>query len=332
MALVEAKPFKEYDELVISLSGNGMLIPDTERAERKLSQVGYYRLSGFWYPCRMIEFDDDGNAIMLNRKPKRLDTFLPNTSFDEIFKLYTFDKRLRLLLLDAIERIEINLKTVLAHELGRIDELAYQNPDFINPAQLEDYYYKGAQVKNSWVEWSGRQRSELSRSKEEYIVWHKKSKRSMPIWVVVEAWSFGTLSKYFELLKRSHQNAIAQRLGVSNPSLLIRWLQEINILRNRCAHHTRVWNQTSNNPIGVPEGGATDDGIYFDRFALSEDSRKKLYGLITVIWYLIQQIGPNSDWIQHFIDEVDSFSNLPLCHKESMGIPESGMNIDNFIA
>ncbi|PMS38952.1 abortive phage infection protein, partial [Vibrio parahaemolyticus] len=61
MALVEAKPFKEYDELVISLSGNGMLIPDTERAERKLSQVGYYRLSGFWYPCRMIEFDDDGN-------------------------------------------------------------------------------------------------------------------------------------------------------------------------------------------------------------------------------------------------------------------------------
>ncbi|EJB8691857.1 Abi family protein, partial [Vibrio parahaemolyticus] len=143
MALVEAKPFKEYDELVISLSGNGMLIPDTERAERKLSQVGYYRLSGFWYPCRMIEFDDDGNAIMLNRKPKRLDTFLPNTSFEEIFKLYTFDKRLRLLLLDAIERIEINLKTVLAHELGRIDELAYQNPDFINPAQLEDYYYKG---------------------------------------------------------------------------------------------------------------------------------------------------------------------------------------------
>ncbi|ELB2903497.1 Abi family protein [Vibrio alginolyticus] len=331
MALVEAKPFKEYDELVISLSDNGMVIPDAERAERKLSQVGYYRLSGFWYPCRKIEFDDDGNAIMLNRKPKRLDTFLPNTSFDEIFKLYTFDKRLRLLLLDAIERIEINLKTVLAHELGRTDELAYQNPDFINPAQLEDYY-KGTQVKNSWVEWSGRQRSELSRSKEEYIVWHKQSKRSMPIWVVVEAWSFGTLSKYYELLKRSHQNTIAQRLGVSNPSLLIRWLQELNILRNRCAHHTRVWNQTSNNAIGVPEGATTDDGIYFDRFALSEDSRKKLYGLITVIWYLIQQIGPNSDWIQHFIDEIDSFPNLPLCYKESMGIPESGMNIDNFIA
>lgn len=300
-----------------------------QRAERKLSQVGYYRLSGFWYPCREIEFGDDGNAILIKKKPKRLDTFLPNTNFEEIFKLYTFDKRLRLLLLDAIERIEINLKTVLAHELGRLDELAYQNPDFINPSQLEDYY-KSGQVKNAWIEWSARQRLELSRSREECIKWHKDCKRSMPIWVVVEAWSFGTLSKYYELLKRSHQNTISQRLGVSNPSLLVRWLQDINILRNRCAHHARVWNQTSNNPIGVPEGD-TSDAIYFDRFALNDDSKKKIYGLITVIWYLIQQIGPNSDWIQHFIDEVNSFPDLPLCHKDSMGIPASGISIDSFV-
>jgi abortive infection bacteriophage resistance protein len=324
-----AKPFKEYSELVATLEQRGMSVADSERAARKISQVGYYRLSGFWYPCREIEFDENGDAVKQYGKPKRLNQFLPTTDFDELFKLYTLDKRLRSLLLDGIERIEINLKTVLAHELGKVDELAYQNPAFINPTQLKDYY--SHTIKNSWIEWSHRQRSELSRSKEDAIVWHKKSNRAIPIWVAVEAWSFGTLSKYFELLKQSHQNNIAARLGVSNPTLLVRWLQTINILRNRCAHHTRVWNQTHNNPIGLPTGDS-EDCLYFANFNLGEDSRKKLYGLIVIIWYLVGKIGPNSDWIQHVIEEIESFPNLPICYKKAMGIPEAGLSIDLFLS
>ncbi|AVI65856.1 abortive phage infection protein [Shewanella sp. WE21] len=330
MSMEGAKPFKEHSELVATLEQRGMLVADSERAARKISQVGYYRLSGFWYPCREIEFDEKGIAVKLYGKPKRLNQFLPTTDFDEIFKLYTLDKRLRFLLLDGIERIEINLKTVLAHELGKVDELAYQNPAFINPTQLKDYYNKGT-IKNSWIEWSNRQRTELSRSKEDAIVWHQKSKRAIPIWVAVEAWSFGTLSKYFELLKQSHQNNIAARLGVSNPILLVRWLQTINILRNRCAHHTRVWNQTHNNPIGLPTGDS-EDSLYFANFNLTDDSKKKLYGLIVIIWYLVQKIGPNSDWIQHLIEEIEMFPNLPICYKKAMGIPDVGLSIDSFLS
>lgn len=306
-----------------------MSVDDTERAKRKISQVGYYRLSGFWYPCRNIEFDTNGNAVKKHGKLKRLNEFLPETDFEEIFKLYTLDKRLRFLLLDAIERIEINLKTVLAHELGRLDQLAYQNSAFINPSQLKDYY-QHSQVKNSWIEWSNRQRHELSRSKEDAIVWHKKSGQAIPIWVAVEAWSFGTLSKYFELLKQSHQNVIADRLRVSNPSLLVRWLQTINILRNRCAHHTRVWNQSNANPIGIPTGESADS-VYFSGFYLPDDSKKKLYGLIIIIWYLVEHIGPNSDWIQHIVDEIDNFPALPFCYKKAMGIPMEGISIDPFL-
>jgi abortive infection bacteriophage resistance protein len=328
LSIEDVKPFKEYGELVTTLEQRGMTVADSVRAARKISQVGYYRLSGFWYPCREIEFDENGDAVKQYGKPKRLNKFLPATDFDEIFKLYTLDKRLRFLLLDGIERIEINLKTVLAHELGKVDELAYQNPALINPTQLKDYYHNG-QIKNSWIEWSNRQRSELSRSKEDAIVWHKKSQKAIPIWVAVEAWSFGTLSKYFELLKQSHQNNIAARLGVSNPVLFVRWLQSMNILRNRCAHHTRVWNQTSNNPIGIPTND-NEDSLYFANFNLTNDSKKKIYGLIVVLWYLVQKIGPNSDWIQHICDEIENLPNLPIDYQKAMGIPEAGLSIDPF--
>lgn len=132
VVLKDLKPFKDYQELAQLLIDRGMDVPDEARAVRKLSQVGYYRLSGFWYACR--------TQAAGSNKP--LESFLPGTCFDRIFELYLFDKRLRLLFLDAIERIEVSLKTRLAHELGRLDSQAHHNPDFINPKQLKSYVHK----------------------------------------------------------------------------------------------------------------------------------------------------------------------------------------------
>lgn len=327
MALNDAKPSKTPSELVEILINREMVIDDKLRAERKLSQVGYYRLSGFWYPCRKFSLDDNGKIKMAHKKPLRNDEFSPNTNFNEVFKIYTFDKKLRLLLIDAIERIEINLKTVLANELGNVDPLAYQKSKYINPIQRKDFY-KNNQVKNTWLEWSNKQRSELSRSQEDSIVWHKKSNREMPIWVVVESWSFGTISKYYELLNKSHQTAIAKRLGVSNTKLLIGWLQEINILRNRCAHHSRIWNQASKNTIRFPTEAKELDTIYFNQFDLTDEHRnRKIFVLILIIWFLVKRIGPNSTWINSFINEINSLPKLPFDCYVSMGITKNNINI-----
>lgn len=315
-----AKPSKSPTELVELLLSREMEIIDRERAERKLSQVGYYRLSGFWYPCRKFKVDNDGKVVVKNKKPVRQDDFLPNTDFNDIFKLYTFDKRLRLLLIDAIERIEVNLKTVLANELGNLDPLAYKKEAFINPIQLKDYYTRSNQVKNSWLEWSQKQCNEVSRCREESILWHKKENIEMPIWVVVEAWSFGTLSKYYEILKKSHQNAIAQRLGLSNSKVLVNWLKEINIVRNRCAHHSRIWNQSSSNTIQLPQDHEEVDTIFFNQFNLTEEHRKKIFVLILIMWFLVKKIGPNSQWINCFLSEIDNLPKLPVDILNAMGM------------
>jgi len=60
-SLALPKPHKNYKELVEILTNRGMIIPDTIRAERKLSQIGYYRLSGFWYPCRKFKNAPNGD-------------------------------------------------------------------------------------------------------------------------------------------------------------------------------------------------------------------------------------------------------------------------------
>jgi len=72
---------------------------------RKLEQVGYYRLSGYWYPCRSYVLDENQNILLspITRKPLRANTVVVGTNFNDIFQLYLMDKKLRILALDVIE-------------------------------------------------------------------------------------------------------------------------------------------------------------------------------------------------------------------------------------
>jgi abortive infection bacteriophage resistance protein len=137
-------------------------------------------------------------------KPFRLDTFQVATSFDTIVDLYRFDKRLRMLMLDAVERLEVNLKTVMAHEVGYHDPMAYANVKFILHKWTQPYTDRRGNTRNKWTEWSVKQQSHIARSKEDCIHWHLRAGKSIPVWVAVEAWDFGDLSEFFELLNSKY--------------------------------------------------------------------------------------------------------------------------------
>ncbi|MGW6778322.1 Abi family protein [Brucella pseudogrignonensis] len=323
------KPFKSYADLCGLLDARGMATANRGRMERKLAQVGYYRLSGFWYPCRKFRIDAQGQKVLCNvtGAPLREDAFTDGTTFEHVFELYLFDKKLRIALLDAIERIEVQVRSVIAHEMGYHDPLAYQQSSFINPKQTQNFIRKDGTVGNIYSEWSARQKSQVDRSKEDYILWHRNNNIVMPFWVVIEAWDLGTISKYFEILKASHQNRICARLNIASPKVLVSWLKEINILRNRCAHHARVWNQRQSSPLVVPIGDP-----YFQKINLTSDGVNRIYGMIAVIWYLVRQIGPSSNWLLDVAEIVNKKPSPPDCTFASMGLPdEKGFQENLFI-
>lgn len=316
--LAPPKPFRSYADLARLLASRGLEVADPLRAERKLAQVGYYRLSGFWFPAREFVRDQNGQVALCNAtlKPLREDAFRAGSSFDSVVSLYLFDKKLRQLMLDAIERIEIHMRSVIAHEVGYHDPLAYMDMRFINPKQATNWQDRRGRQRNTWNEWQNRQTEQINRSREDCIEWHRQNHKAMPFWVVVEAWDFGTLSKYFEILKGSYQNRIAARLGISNAKVLKEWLQEINTLRNRSAHHTRIWNQVASNPVPVLSAEP-----YFQGLALDHNALSRLYGLISVMWFLLRQIGPGSQWLRQVADILDTKPGLPGCTFASLGLP-----------
>lgn len=304
-----------------------MIINNPERAIRKLAQIGYYRLSGFWYPCRKGKKDAYGNYIVdpITKVPTREEKFQDGTNFNDIIALYLFDKKLRQLMLDAIERVEIQVRSVIAHEVGCSDPMAYQNSSFINPKILQDKMDKSGNIINHWNDWSKKQEALINRSKEDCIVWHKQQNKSIPFWVAVETWDFGIMSRYFSNLKGDYQDRICSRLDVPNKKLLSGWLNAISILRNRCAHHSRIWNWQIPNAISVW------DIDYFNKIALAEDARKRIYGLICILWYLVKKIGPSSTWINDVASVIDNKPAIACCPYTAMGFPDNtGFPKDKF--
>ena len=118
----ELKVKQRLDDQIRKLESRNMEVSDHKKARNYLSNISYYRLSGYWYPFRKFQADQKG----------RQDTFKDGTTFKNIIELYVFDKKLRLLALDAIERIEMAIRSDIAYILGERSPKAHELPDHLH--------------------------------------------------------------------------------------------------------------------------------------------------------------------------------------------------------
>ena len=233
-----SKPHLELPAQVELLVSRGLEIDDRDEAERVLRAVGYYRLSGYWYPYRQPSPTGLGRA----------DDFIAGTSFDQVARLYDFDRRLKLHLLDALERIEIAVRVQVGHVLGRRGG-AYAH---LVPANLDGRFLQPRVVgdPSRYDEWIRRTQDAQRRSREDFVE-HFRARYDgrLPIWAVTEILDFGGVSALYNGLIRADRDEIARELGAfdaagqGNGAALGNWLWVINYLRNVCAHHSRLWNR-----------------------------------------------------------------------------------------
>lgn len=274
---------------------------DPLRAQRKLTQVGYYRLSGYWSPALKYKSQDG--------KYEKINKFKDNTTFDSVFSFYLFDKKLRQELSCALERIEIYLRTIIAHEIGRLGPLAHNDKKNFSKKALTPNL-KNQTPLSIWIK---KHDTLLEGSREDSISSHLKTNKPIPIWVASEAWTFGTISKFYSMLNGKNQKLICDRLGIDNRTVLENWLINLAGTRNRCAHHSRTCNRPNPRVLKIPNLD------YFNQLQLESFELEKLYGLITVIWFLVKKIGPSSNWINRIADLIDNMPNVNGLTLKSMG-------------
>ena len=275
------KPHKTYAQQLDLLQQRGLAVADRDAALIALERLGYYRLSGYFYPLRKTLPPDQSG---------RQDDFQPGASFELVTALAEFDKRMRLLALYAIETIEIAVRVAVAYRLGRLDPLAHRQ------AKLFDgrFTAPGRQGGPSrHARWLTRFDALCEQSSEDFVVHHDAAYGGqLPLWAAIEVWDFGLLSRFFQGMQSRDQNAVANRYGLDGASLES-WLRGFNFVRNVSAHHSRLWNRR--NPE-IPRLPSIDRCRWLACLHQDTDARSRMFGAFSCMALMLRTLAPQSEW------------------------------------
>ncbi|MEG0944851.1 MAG: Abi family protein [Angelakisella sp.] len=235
LAMRYSKRHLSFADQAALLVSRGMGAVQHELAE-SLEQAGYYRLSAYWFPFRSV------HPVTGARE----DFFQPGTAFSQVWNHYRFDRDLRLLFLDAIERIEVALRSQLAylHTQGR-DPFLYAHASYF-PA-WRNYMDKLEAMKNPTLT---RKRTAAD-FVDHFFTKYGDCHDYLPLWMAVGVADFGFISFFYQHSPKSIRSQIAAAWGVKS-EVLRSWLISLNTLRNTCAHHGRVWNKVWGTQPRVP--------------------------------------------------------------------------------
>lgn len=281
------KPALSFSAQVQLLASRGLVIDDLAAAEAFLTHVNYYRFAGYILP---FESDHATHTIRLG------------TRFEDVRSLYQFDRELRLLLLDAIEKIEVSVRTQWAYQFAH----ALGSHAYLEPAHSSSQ----RQLVRQLTILAGT----VEKNEEAFVVHHRTKYQSPdfpPVWVACELMSLGQLSQWYTLMKPGMRQKIARCYAIDQ-QVLQSVLHHLTHVRNICAHHAKLWNRelviTSSLPKkGVPELIA----------AIDDKNSSRLYKTLCLIVHLLSTIDSTTTWRSRLV----VFLQANASYLSAMGFP-----------
>ncbi len=283
------------------LEKRGLLIADRANAKQFLSQVSYYRFAGYALPYEIFSGGE------------RTHQYRPDSTFEQVVYLYEFDSDLRTLLFKATEFIEIAFRTQLClhTSLETGDSHWYLNESLFK-AEFKEARQRGGQRRSQYEWFLDACKNESDNSKELFIQSYKNTytaPETPASWMMIEIMSLGIWSRVYKGLKPSKaKTKTAKHFGLK-PQFLTAWIYSVSVLRNSCAHHSRLWNK----PLSIRPRLTTEMQKHYT--GIGETNRIAL--VLDIISELLKPLG-RYNW---FIDQLNQlFMQYPDIPYESMGL------------
>lgn len=262
-----SKPPKNSEELFDILIERGLLIEDPARFHKYMKTIGYYRLTGYMYPLQLSA----GNHGFKDR-----------TTFSFILDHYKFDKQLRILLLNEIEKIEIAFRSIVCNTYALWHGAHwYMNREHFNDGKRHEVLIRDI--------------SEYCRDTSDLFIKNYNFKYTEPTlpaaWMIFEILTFGQLASLYENLKDTEEKKLIAKEFGTQVAIFQSWIKSINYVRNCCAHHSRIWNKKIPLKPMIPQRKA-------NRFLkqIDEETNKRLFGIISCMLYLSNKVSPGSNF------------------------------------
>lgn len=280
------KPATSYLEQLELLKWRGLSVADEDKAIAFLSTYNYYSITGYLHNFKIGD-----------------EKYIEGISFDRIQNIMEFDRRLRGILMYAIETVEHSLKTKIAYCFAHnFDSISYAKSD------LDCKIFKNSAKHNLFLK-------HLNKAFENnnnlpFIKHHNKEYgNQIPIWVGVEIFTMGMAYHFLANLQTSIQKEIAREFGIGVNHLLS-WVEYITYVRNLCAHHMRLYNS----------------GLQKDPVKLKSDPEfqavKKIFDVLLVLKHLIQD---KAEWNDYIVTNIRALirNYADYIEIDAIGFPEN---------
>lgn len=305
----------QLQEQVDKLRNRGLIIDDEQLAKEYLSNISYYRLRAYTYP-----FQDNDNPIADHRFKKS------DIHFSDIIDLYRFDRRLRSVIFNAIEKIEVAVRTKIVQAYAETtgDSHWFNDRNLYKHQERRD---RNGSMATAFDLLMRDIESEVKRSNEDFIK-HYCSKYDNPpmppAWMTLEVLSLGTLSRLYQLLNKSPiKKRIAKEFGLNDDRVFANWLHAIAVWRNCCAHHSRIWNRRSIVSVQMPTNA---DNPFLDCLTIRNIRPNKIFAALCCIKYISNIISPDSDIKRNILSIIGDGGNL--LNLREMGFPRNWNTLD----
>jgi abortive infection bacteriophage resistance protein len=290
-----------FNDQITLLKNRNLNIANEPKALSYLKEISYYRLSAYFLPYQ-----------------KTKDTFNADIDFKQIIETYSFDRELRLLVFDCIERIEIAIRTQIVYNMSmQYSDSHWQDNKnlFITP-----YYNKIGNLVDPYSDFQSIiSKAKTARTPEVFIKHYTdnyNSPSNPPSWMCLELLTMGELSHLYRGLKeKSDKKRIATFFGV-HPTVFVSWLHTLTYVRNICAHHSRLWNRD----LAIePEKLLKPIGNWI---SIPFENNKRMFYFLCVLKYLITRANPGNSLKEKLKALFNKYPAVPI---QFLGIPSDGL-------
>lgn len=289
-----------FQDQVSLLKQRDLIIDNEPKAIDYLQEISYYRLSAYFLPYQKIK-----------------DKFNPSTNFKQIIETYSFDRELRLLVFDCIERIEVAIRKQMVYGIA----MPYNDSHWQDNQNLyiTPYYNKIGNLVDPYSDFQSIiSKAKTARTPEVFIkhyIDHYNKPSNPPSWMCLELLTMGELSHLYRGLKNnSDRKRIANFFDV-HPTVFVSWLHTLTYVRNICAHHSRLWNRD----LAIePEKLLKPVGNWVSK---PFENNKRMFYFICVLKYLITRANPGNSLKDKLQNLFKKYPTVPI---QYIGIPSDG--------
>ncbi len=227
--MAKSKIFKTLDEQLEILKSKGLVIEDEDKALNILLRENYFFLNGYRH------------IFMRSMKDNQ---FIEGTTFDELYAMFLFDRRLRNIMFKYILVIENNIKSIISYQLSR--KYGFKEKDYLNP---KNFCQDGLKTRQVHDVINKMKRQIRVNGKQHTATMHYISNYGyIPMWILVKVLSFGIISELYHILKTEDQLSISEIYNVDAETLSI-YLNLLSNFRNLCAHEEILYDHRTQRVI-----------------------------------------------------------------------------------